>query len=80
MPTVFSTSLKKKFAVAKKKVSVAKKKVSVAKKKVAVAKKKVAVAKKDFIMRKNVAESYILYGKGFSKWTFLSLVHTINTH
>ena len=63
MPTVFSTSSKKKVAVAKKKVAVAKKKV-------AVAKKKVAVAKKDFTMRKNVAQSYMLYGKGFQNGLF----------
>ena len=56
LPTVFSTSSKKKVAVAKKKV--------------AVAKKKVAVAKKDFTMRKNVAESYMLYGKGFQNGLF----------
>ena len=37
---------------------------------VAVAKKKVAVAKKDFTMRKNVAESYMLYGKGFQNGLF----------
>ena len=56
LPTVFSTSSKKKVAVAKKKV--------------AVAKKKVAVAKKDFTMRKNVAQSYMLYGKGFQNGLF----------
>ena len=53
-----------------KKIAVAKKKFAVAKKKVAVAKKKVAVAKKDFTMRKNVAESYMLYGKGFQNGLF----------
>ena len=50
--------------------TVGKKKFAVAKKKVAVAKKKVAVAKKDFTMRKNVAESYMLYGKGFQNGLF----------
>ena len=43
---------------------------TVGKKKFAVAKKKVAVAKKDFTMRKNVAQSYMLYGKGFQNGLF----------